>query len=158
MPLDELYVRWKIREVLKVSARDVDALAGTLGQGNTRRSNNGDTALDEPFMAVVHVRNVLFDGVGHDLFGVLDRSLGRHDFRAEDVDLRLVDAVEGGVERKLVERFEVDWSARADGRGNENADEHREQEFPVVGDAPDDDPCEREFLHVTTTCRKSSGA
>ena len=92
-------------------------------------------------MAVVHIRDVLFDGVRHDLIRVRERLLGRHDLRAEDIDLRLVDAVQRRVERKLVERFEVYRSARADGRGNQYADEHRQQELPVVGYAPDDYPC-----------------
>ena len=141
LPLDELDVGRQIREVLEVSTRDVDALAGAFRQRNVGRSYDGDTALDELLMAVVHVRDVLFNGVRDDLIGVLERFLGRHDFRAEDIDLRLVDAVERRVERKLVEGFEVDWGARADGRGNHDADEHRQQELPVVGDALDDDPC-----------------
>ena len=72
LPLDELDVVRQVREVLEVSARDVDTLSSAFGQGNIRGSNNGDSALDEPFVAVVHVRNVLFDGVGHDPFGALN--------------------------------------------------------------------------------------
>ena len=141
LALDELDVGRQVREVLEVPTRDVDALSCPLRQRNVRRSYDGDTALDELLVAVVHVRDVLFNGVRDDLISVPERFLGRHDFRAEDVDLRLVDAIERGVERKLVEGFEVDWGARADGRGNQYADEYGQQELPVVGDAPDDYPC-----------------
>ena len=92
-------------------------------------------------MAVVHLRDVLLHGVGDDLFGGIDRSLGGHDLRAKDVDLRLVDAVESGVKRKLVEGLEIDGRARANRRGNDDAYEHRQQKLPVVGDAPDDNSC-----------------
>ena len=150
-PFDELDVLRQVREVLEVSARNVDSVPTALGEGDIRRSDDGDSALDEPLMAVVHVQDMLFDGLGDNPFGVLNRLLRRYDFGSKDIDLRLVDAVEGGIERKLVEGLEVDRSPRADGRGNQDADEHRQQEFPVVGDAPGDDPCEREFVHVTRT-------
>ena len=87
--------------MLEIAARDVDALSRPLRQGNIGRSYDGDTALDELLVPVVYVRDVLFDSVRDDPVGVPERFLGRHHFRAEDIDLRLVDPVQRGVERKL---------------------------------------------------------
>ena len=141
--LDYLNVVVQIRQMLNVAARNEHAIAAALRQRNVWRPDNGDSTPAEPLVTPVYVCDVLVNRFGDYILGGVNRSARRDHLRAENIDPRILDPVESCVEGKLVEGFQVDGRSRAHGRGDHDAHEHRQQQLPIVDDAPHDYPCQR---------------